>query len=106
MEEDFYRLRLKDKFGISVIIPNVSERKSVHNIIFKELIMGKFEENSKMEYCNIIESLAQNGAEGVILGCTEIPMLVKPEDTAVKLFDTTAIHAAKIVDVALGVQAA
>jgi len=102
MEEDFYRLRLRDKFGISVIIPDKSEREIVSDIIFQELILGKFEENSKRKYCKIIDNLAEAGAEGVILGCTEIPMLVKSDDTLVKLFDTTAIHARKIVDVALG----
>jgi aspartate racemase len=101
MEEEFYLVRLKEKFGISVVTPDVNDRQYVSDVIFKELVRGKFLDDSKVEYCKIIDKLTQSGAEGVILGCTEIPLLVKPEDTKVNLFDTTAIHTQKIVDVAL-----
>ncbi len=102
MEEEFYRVRLKEKYGIDVVIPDANDRQYVSDVIFKEMVRGKFLKESRDGYCEIIDKLAQDGAEGVILGCTEIPMLVKPEDTSVKLFDTTGIHTRKIVDVALG----
>lgn len=101
MEEDFYRGRLINKHGLQVIIPGEDERKLVHRVIYQELCQGKIDERSKASYLRIINELAARGAEGVILGCTEIGMLVKQEETAVPLFDTTAIHASKAVEKAI-----
>ncbi len=78
-----------------------NDRQIIHNVIFNELCRGKIERNSRDEYIRIIDELAENGAEGVILGCTEIGMLIKQRDVQVELFDTTAIHAAKAVQMAL-----
>lgn len=93
MEEDFYRGRLKRKFNLDVITPNTSDRDIVHNVIYQELCVGKTSTGSKSEYLRIIKSLADDGAEAVILGCTEIGMLINQGDTAVKLYDTAKIHA-------------
>ena len=101
MEEDFYRGRLKDGFNIEVLIPDESKRKLVHRVIFDELVLGITTDQSKRDFIEIIEELAELGAEGVILGCTEIPLLIKPGETSVPLFDTTRIHALKAVDYAL-----
>lgn len=98
MEEDFYKDRLQEKFGLEVIVPNVVDRKIVHDIIYHELCMGKIEPQSKVEYLRIIGELSKNGAEAVILGCTEIGMLVSQTDTSVMLYDTTQIHAEKAVE--------
>jgi aspartate racemase len=101
MERDFYKGRMTDKHGIDVITPNADERKIVHDVIYQELCLGQVKEPSKAEYLKIIDSLAKNGAEAVILGCTEIGMLVKQEDTKVPLLDTTEIHAEKAVQLAV-----
>ena len=93
MEEDFYRGRLKQKFDLDVITPRASDREVVHNVIYHELCMGKTNNESKSEYLRIIEALADDGAEAVILGCTEIGMLIKQSDNPVKLYDTAKIHA-------------
>ena len=95
MEQDFYKGRLIDKFGLEVIIPNTNDRASVHNIIYQELCLGKIKPNSREQYLNIIAKMAEQGAESIILGCTEIGLLVKQPDTRVKLLDTTLIHAQK-----------
>lgn len=100
MEQDFYKGRLMEKFGLDVLVPNEKDRQIVHDVIFNELCLGKTEAASKTEYLRIIEWLAVQGAEAVILGCTEIGMLVSQADTRVKLLDTTAIHAAKAVEYA------
>lgn len=100
MEQDFYKGRLKEKFGLNVLVPNEKDRQIVHQIIFEELCLGKIETASKAEYLRIIKLLADQGAEAIILGCTEIGMLVSQADTSVKLLDTTAIHAAKAVEYA------
>lgn len=100
MEQDFYKGRLKEKFGLNVLVPNEKDRRIVHQIIFEELCLGKIETASKAEYLRIIKLLADQGAEAIILGCTEIGMLVSQADTSVKLLDTTAIHAAKAVEYA------
>ncbi len=102
MEKDFYKGRSQDKHGINVITPKKTEREIVHNVIMKELCLGKIEPSSKEKYLQIIEQLAQQGAEAVILGCTEIGMLVSQEDTDVILLDTTAIHSDKAVEMAVG----
>ncbi len=101
MEEDFYRGRLVEKHGLDVLIPQADDREIVHRIIYGELVLGKINLQSRAEYLRIIENLARDGAEGVILGCTEIGLLVKDEDCALPLFDTTRIHALAAVDYAL-----
>jgi aspartate racemase len=101
MEEDFYRKRLVEEYGLSVIIPPDEKRGTINGIIFNELCQGIVKQSSKDEFIQIIKELIAREAEGVILGCTEIPMLIKDEDSAVPLFDTTMIHALKAVDHAL-----
>lgn len=101
MEQDFYRVRLKEKFGIDVIIPGENERENIHSIIYKELIAGTIKKESKDIYKSVIQNLFRNGAEGVILGCTEIPLLITGEDCDIPLFDTTLLHARKAVGLAL-----
>jgi len=92
MEQDFYKSKLIEK-GIEVIVPEKEDRREVNDIIYKELCLGIVTEQSKEIYLNIIAKLVTNGAQGVILGCTEIGMLVKQSDTCTPLFDTTYIHA-------------
>jgi aspartate racemase len=101
MEQAFYKERLSDRYGIDVVIPDAHDRKIVHDIIFQELCMGTVKDSSKQEYLRIIDKLDKMGAEGVILGCTEIGMLVSQDDTETLLYDTTKIHAAKAVDQSL-----
>ena len=101
MEEDFYKGRLAERHGLDVLIPNDEGRQLVHDVIYDELCIGKIHEESKREFSRIIDELVSHGAEGIILGCTEIGLLVKPDDVHVTLFDTTAIHAAKAVEWAL-----
>ena len=101
MEQDFYKGRLQSDFDLEVIIPNKNDRGVVHRVIYNELCLGEVSSGSRDEYLRIIEALSDQGAEAVILGCTEIGLLVKPQDTKVKLFDTTKIHAAKAVEYAL-----
>lgn len=93
MEGDFYKKRLQDRFGFDVIVPDTDDRAIVHSIIYQELVRGRTSDSSRQEYKRIIEQLAQNGAQGVILGCTEIKLLIKQEDTQTTLFDTTTLHA-------------
>ena len=101
MEQAFYKDRLANNFGLKVLVPDEDDREIIHKIIFQELVMGKIEADSKAEYLRIIDSLAGQGAEGVILGCTEIGMLINQSDTSVRLFDTTYIHAEKAVEYAI-----
>ena len=101
MAEDFYRARLTGKFGIEVIIPGKQERQILHNIIYEELCLGVINQSSKEECGTIIRNLVSNGAEGIVLGCTEIPLLIKQEGVEVPLFDTTAIHAESAVEYSL-----
>ncbi len=101
MEQDFYKGRLIEKYGVNVLVPNKEDRQVVHRIIYQELCLGKFKPDSKYEYLRIIDLLASQGAEAVILGCTEIGMLVSQGDTSVMLLDTTAIHAEKAVAFAI-----
>jgi aspartate racemase len=93
MEQDFYKGRLLERHGIEVIIPHEEDRELVHRVIFEELCLGEVLENSRSEFRRIIGDLADRGAQGVILGCTEIQMLVSQRDSDVRIFDTTAIHA-------------
>lgn len=101
MEQDFYKGRLRDKHGLNVITPDQEDRNLVHDVIYNELCMGKFNENSKDAYLKIIEKLGESGAEAVILGCTEIALLVGREKTSIPMFDTAKIHAQKSVELAL-----
>lgn len=100
MEQDFYKGRLTNNYGLKVLVPGEADRKIVHKVIYQELCFGKTVATSKAEYLRVIDTLAAQGAEAVILGCTEIGMLVSQTDTNVKLLDTTAIHAAKAVEYA------
>ncbi|MFD1861755.1 aspartate/glutamate racemase family protein [Planococcus chinensis] len=101
MEMDFYKSRLK-AHGLEVVIPEESERQEINRIIFEELCLGEIRETSKAFCLKAISKLEKSGAEGVILGCTEIGLLVKSEDTDALLFDTTAIHALAAMEKALG----
>jgi len=101
MEQAFYKGRLEEKHGIHVVVPSDRDREIVHNVIYHELCLGKQEPASRSEYLRIIDSLAIQGAEAIILGCTEIGMLVNQNDTAVMLVDTTVAHAEKAVELAL-----
>lgn len=101
MEQEFYKGRLKDQFNLDVVIPDQDDRKIVHDVIYQELCLGKINSASRQEYLRIIQALAEQGAEAVILGCTEIGLLVNQSDTEIRLFDTTEIHAKKAVESAL-----
>lgn len=98
MQEDFYKVRLKEKYGTETVIPDESNRQIIHRIIFEELAYGKVLEESKEKVRTIIDDLISKGAEGVILGCTELPMLIKQEDTVIPVFDTLKIHAEAAVE--------
>ena len=102
MEQNFYKDRLEKKYGLKVVIPNKAEREYINMVIFDELCAGKFYEKSREQYIQIIDRLVkEEDAEGVILGCTEIPLLVKQEDVNVPVFDTTKIHAEAAIKYAL-----
>ena len=102
MEEAFYKDRLIEKHGLEVVIPNESEREIVHRVIYDELCLGEIRQASREHYVRIMEHLVEHGAKGIILGCTEISLLVDREDSSVPLFDTTQVHAEAAVDYALG----
>lgn len=102
MEQNFLIDGYKDKLGVDIIVPREDERAIIHSIIFDELCLGKVIDNSRREFVRVINSLRHRGADGVILGCTEIPMLVKDADTNVRLFDSALIHSAHVVKLALG----
>ncbi len=101
MEDNFYAGRLKEKHGLQVLIPPKEDRELIHRVIFEELVLGVVKEESRVEFLRIMEDLNEMGAEGVIEGCTEIVMLVQQEHAEIPLFDTTAIHAKKAVEMAL-----
>ena len=101
MEQDFYKGRLIDKFGLDVLIPDAVGREQIHRIIYEELVLGDIRDESRTVYQGIIQHLANEGAEGVILGCTEIELLIKPEHSPIATFDTTRLHALAAVDWAL-----
>ena len=101
MEQDFYKGRLAARHGLEVLVPEEADRAAVHRIIYDELVQGRVEPASRAAYREIIARLVDRGAEAVILGCTEIMLLVKPEDSPVPLFDTTAIHAEAAVEYSL-----
>ncbi|MGF9966790.1 aspartate/glutamate racemase family protein [Bacillus rhizoplanae] len=100
MEQDFYKSRLESN-GIEVIVPNENDREIINKVIYDELCLGKVCQKSRDYYKKVIERLVYNGAEGIILGCTEIGLLVKPEDSSVPLFDTAFIHAIEAVNKSL-----
>ena len=101
MEQDFYKGRLASRYGLTVLVPEKEDRKIVHHVIYRELCSGKVRTDSRAVFLRIIDDLAAAGAEAVILGCTEIGMLVSQADTSVRLMDTTLIHAHKAVENAL-----
>jgi aspartate racemase len=101
MEEDFYRGRLESRHGLEVLVPEADDRDLVHRVIYGELCLGVVREASRERYREVIRRLAARGAAGVVLGCTEIAMLVSPDDSPVPVFDTTRLHAAAAVDLAL-----
>src|SRR5690606_1102660 len=101
MERDFYRARLAERHGIDVVTPADADRGEVHRVIYEELALGVISERSRAAFAAIIERLAETGAQGVILGCTEIPLLVRQEDSVLPLFDTGALHVRAAVEFAL-----
>jgi aspartate racemase len=101
MEQPFYRDRLSERHGLNVLIPDEPDRAEIHRIIYEELILGQIRSDSRERYLAVIERLSAAGAEGIILGCTEIGLLIQPEHTPVPLFDTTRLHAIAAVDWAL-----
>lgn len=102
MEEGFYKGRLMERHHLVVLVPDATDRAVVHRVIYEELVVGEIKSASKAEFRRIIQTLVQRGAEGIILGCTEIGLLVKEEDSPVPLFDTTRLHALAAVDYAVG----
>lgn len=101
MEHEFYKGRLAQRHGLNVIVPGAEDRATVHRIIYEELVAGRVLPSSRKAYRDIIARLIEDGAEAIILGCTEIMLLVQPEDSAVPLFDTTALHANGAIEMAL-----
>ncbi len=102
MQQEFYKGRLTSEFGIEVLVPNTEQQVMVHEVIYQELCLGEINLDSKQKYLEVIQDLYNQGAQAVILGCTEITLLVQQKDTQVPLYDTTAIHAQSAVAVALG----
>ncbi|MDM5308355.1 aspartate/glutamate racemase family protein [Peribacillus frigoritolerans] len=100
MEQDFYKTRIESN-GIKVLIPNEADRKVINKVIYEELCLGEIQQSSREYYKKVIKGLVDDGAEGIILGCTEIGLLVKPEDSEVPLFDTAVIHAIESVNMAV-----
>jgi aspartate racemase len=101
MEQDFYKGRLIDKFGLKVITPSAADQTIIHDIIYDQLCLGDVRDDSRQEYLRIMDDLVAQGSQGVILGCTEITLLIKPEHTTIPLYDTTQLHALAAVDWAL-----
>ena len=102
MEQDFYRTRLADRFGLEVLVPDEADRAVVHAVIYRELVAGVVRPAARKAYRRIMARLVERGAEAIVLGCTEIMLLVRDEDSTVPLFDTTALHAEAAVEWALG----
>lgn len=102
MEQDFYKGRLRDNHGLEVLIPSAEERQAVHQILYSELCLGEIKELSKAKFKDVIQNLVDRGAQGVILGCTEIPLIVSQDDYEIPVYDTTALHALAAVEYALG----
>ena len=104
MEQDFYVGRLRDVHGLTVLVPDEADRRIVHDVIYDELCVGVIRDSSRQEYRRIMHRLAERGAEGILLGCTEIDLLVGPEDSPVPVFDTTLLHAERAVELALSAE--
>jgi aspartate racemase len=102
MEQEFYRGRLEQKFGLEVLTPEAEDRKAVHDIIYRELVTGQVLDASRAVYRAVIQRLVERGAQGIILGCTEIMLLIGQDDSALPIFDTTTLHAQAAVERALG----
>ena len=101
MQESFYRDRLRQRFGLDVLVPPEAEQERVHRVIYDELCLGRIDDGSRQDYLRIIDGLQRAGAEAVILGCTEIALLVNQQHTSVPLYDTTRLHALEAVGFAL-----
>jgi aspartate racemase len=101
MEQDFYKSRLSEQYGLDVMVPNPTERAAVHRIIYEELCLGQIRESSREVYRSIIRGLVEQGAQAIVLACTEIGLLVSAQDYTVPLFDSTVLHAQAAVDWAL-----
>ncbi len=101
MEEDFYTRPLRDRHGFTVLTPDESDRRVVNDVIYRELCLGVIREDSRKAYRRVIAGLVQRGAEGILLGCTEIGLLLRPGDADVPLFDTARLHAERAADLAL-----
>jgi aspartate racemase len=101
MEQAFYRDRLSERHGLRVIVPGLGDRETIHRIIYEELCLGLVKDDSRSEYRRIMADLASQGAQAIILGCTEISLLISRQDAEVPLFDTTAIHARAAAEEAL-----
>ncbi|GAA0780996.1 MULTISPECIES: aspartate/glutamate racemase family protein [Pseudomonadati] len=101
MQEDFYKNRLTERFGIEVLVPTSTAQDMIHDVIYNQLCLGVINHQSRQDFISVINHLYQQGAEAVILGCTEIALLVEPQHTDVPLYDTTQIHAAKAVALAI-----
>jgi aspartate racemase len=102
MEQDFYVGRLRERHGLDVLVPAADDRRIVHDVIYRELCVGVVEQGSRDEYRRIMAGLVERGAQGILLGCTEIDLLVGAADASVPVFDTTALHARAAVELALG----
>ncbi len=102
MEKDFYRGRLESVHGLEVVLPDEDGRELIHRVIYDELVQGIIREESRQGYKQVIEELVQDGAQGIVLGCTEIGLLIKETDVPVAIFDTMEIHATAAVEAALG----
>ena len=101
MEEDFYVGRLRQRHGLEVLVPDATDRRTVHDVIFDELCRGVIDSGSRDQYRRIIGDLVDRGAAGILLGCTEIDLLVGPQDASVPVFDTTQLHVRKAVELAV-----
>lgn len=101
MEGSFYKNRINENYNIDVIIPEVEERDYIHQVIYQELVSGILKDDSRDNFKEIIDNLKEKGAEGIILGCTEIPLLIKDKDSSLPIFNTTELHAKKAVEIAL-----
>ncbi|MGM0420040.1 MAG: aspartate/glutamate racemase family protein [Bacillota bacterium] len=101
MTEPFYKDRLQDKHGLEILIPDQEQRQVIHKVIYTELISGIINDISRAKFKKIIDSLKARGAQGVVLGCTEIPLLIKAKDSSLPVFDTTTLHALQAVEQAL-----
>ncbi len=103
MEQDFYAGRLAQRYGLHVLIPESAEREMIHRVIYEELVLGYVQASSKAQYLAVIDRLIERGAQGIILGCTEIDLLIQAGDCRVPVFDTTHLHAQAAVELALSV---